>query len=226
MRCSTAVSLRAVRNLPANSFSYSTAARVGADRATLTKTICPLSASTRASWEIADGAESEQTDEKAISAMSAAAIAENSLPDEPRGRGDCSGTPPPWSDLPHEPRGGQKTFHFRIASLHKRRPSASVILQNRAESKPATEARWKFAKVRFSSSEWSRLTSAAKRDSQQRHPRENGDGGPFLPLWARVARASAALRASRPRSLGRKPTPASPLSEKARVSGAQALTPG
>ena len=79
MRCSTAVSLRAVRNLPANSFSYSTATRAGADRTALTKTICPLSASIVALWEIADGvsgsgaeaesAESEQADDSAKSAI-------------------------------------------------------------------------------------------------------------------------------------------------------------
>ena len=48
-----------------------------------------------------------------------------------------------------------------------------------------------------------------------------------LPLWERARvrvtpRASAALRAGRPRSQGRKPTPASPLWERARVRRASA----
>ena len=55
MACSDANSLSAVRNLPANSFSYSTATRAGADSATLTKAMSGLSSPIAATWEITDG---------------------------------------------------------------------------------------------------------------------------------------------------------------------------
>ena len=56
MRCYAARSLSAVRNLPAYSFSYSTAARAGADNSTLTNAISPLSSLAAALWEITDSA--------------------------------------------------------------------------------------------------------------------------------------------------------------------------
>ena len=55
MACSDERSLSAVRNLPAYSFSYSTATRAGDDSDTLTKAMSGLSSLIAALWEIMAG---------------------------------------------------------------------------------------------------------------------------------------------------------------------------